>query len=163
MKSLVLGFAGALGIALFTVVPACGDGDAIQQPCTDIPAGGCPVSYGVACDDPACVAVYRCNTDETWSFDHACPVHEAGPDVRDAAPVDAADAAVPRDADIDAPPGAFGGAGCLDLEVPDCTLGFALSCPAGCCDCEDLFVCQDEDWVLWGSCSLDKGIVPDAP
>ena len=161
MKSLVFAFAAALGIAIFAVVPACGDGDAISQPCNDIPAGGCPLSYGVSCDDPTCLAVYRCGEDNAWTLDHACPIREAGPDVRDAMPVDAADSAVPRDAAIDAPPGAYGGDGCGALEAPDCALGLALSCPSGCCGCEDLYVCQSGGWVLWGSCSLDAGITVD--
>jgi hypothetical protein len=74
---------------------------------------------------------------------------------RDAAgPVDAfvPDTSTGFDADIDAPPGAFGGPGCESLVVPDCALGVALACGAGCCGCEDLYVCENGGWDLWGSC-----------
>jgi hypothetical protein len=64
------------------------------------------------------------------------------------------------DASIDAPPGAYGGPGCGALQSPDCSLGFALACPSGCCDCEDLFVCENGGWNAWGSCTLEAGIQP---
>jgi hypothetical protein len=124
--------------------------------CSDVPDGGCPLSDGVACEDPTCVAVYACNAG-VWSFDHACPTI-------DAATVDASDDADTTPsfdaASIDAPPGAFGGPGCPDLEEPDCPLGEALACGATCCDCEELYVCVDMGWTDWGSCSPDSGIVP---
>lgn len=63
-----------------------------------------------------------------------------------------------RDASIDVE-GAFGGPGCVDLQMPDCPLGVALTCPSGCCGCEDLFVCKNGGWDLWGSCGVD-GAVP---
>lgn len=150
----------ALVVAFLAIASACGDGDTSDQPCTDIPTGGCPLQYGVSCEDPSCLAVYRCNGDNTWTLDHTCPGNDGGP-VIDASPIDASDSAVPRDAAIDAPPGANGGPGCDALESPDCPLAFALACPSGCCDCEDLFVCQNGGWNLWGSCSLDAGIVAD--
>ena len=53
---------------------------------------------------------------------------------------------------IDAPPGAFGGPGCGDLLEPDGALGVALACGASCCGCEDLFVCENGGWELWGTC-----------
>jgi hypothetical protein len=57
------------------------------------------------------------------------------------------------DASIDAPPGAFGGPGCESLVVPDCALGVALACGnSACCGCEDLFVCENGGWELWGTC-----------
>ncbi|HEY8074319.1 MAG TPA: hypothetical protein VIF62_09420 [Labilithrix sp.] len=135
---------------------ACSDGAASSQPCTDIPEGGCPLSHGVACDDPTCEAVYACNANNTWSLDHACPPHDASTGF-DANVADASDASL-FDANIDAPPGAFGGPGCEDLEPPDCELGLVLDCPSGCCGCEDLFVCNNGGWDPWGTCSLDGGI-----
>ena len=35
-------------------------------------------------------------------------------------------------------------------QAPDCSLGFALACPMGCCGCEDLFVCQGGGWSYCG-------------
>jgi hypothetical protein len=146
----------AFGAALaFTFVAACSDVQQITQ-CEDIPDGGCPVQGGVECDDPTCSAGYTCNQDGTWTLAHTCPPHDASVDttVNDAPP--------PSDAghDIDAPPGAFGGPGCEMLETPDCPLGFALICNSGCCDCQDLYVCDDGGWDPWGTCSDDAGITP---
>lgn len=64
------------------------------------------------------------------------------------------------DASPDAPPGSYGGPGCQLLEEPDCQLGLALACSNGCCGCEDLFVCTNGAWELWGSCS-DAGVRQD--
>jgi hypothetical protein len=126
------------------------------QTCKNIPDGGCPLSYGVACDDPSCAAAYACNPDGTWTLDHVCPHGEAG--VADAALLDRAPPP-PRDANIDAPSGAFGGPGCPDLQPPDCSLGTALACPSNsCCGCEDLFVCSKGNWNLWGQCG-DGGVI----
>ena len=130
-------------------------GDALDdKPCTNIPAGGCPLSKGVACEDPSCVAAYACRSGNVWELDHMCPGHEAGPVIE--ASTDASDASMevsrPFDAAIDAPPGANGGPGCGPLQVPDCTLGFALACPSGCCGCEDLFVCQNGGWNYYATC-----------
>jgi hypothetical protein len=111
----------------------------------------------VACDDPTCEAVYACRAGNVWELDHACPPHDAA--ARPAADANAPDA---RDASSDAPPGANGGPGCDALQAPDCALGLALVCPVGCCDCEDLFVCQSGGWTLWGTCSPDAGVVPAA-
>jgi hypothetical protein len=133
-------------------VPACDDTLA-DKPCTGVPAGGCPLSRGVACEDPACEAVYLCRPGNVWELDRMCPPREAGAP-RDAAP----DTPPIFDAAVDAPPGANGGPGCGPLQAPDCQLGLALVCPAGCCDCEDLFVCQNGGWVAWGTCSLDAGV-----
>ncbi len=140
------------------IAVACGDGANPPHPCTDIPEGGCPLSHGVACEDPACEAVYACRENDTWVLDHTCPPHDAS------APSDAGDAgdapeASAFDANIDAPPGAYGGPGCGPLEPPDCELGLVLSCQTGCCGCEDLFVCQNGGWNLWGTCT-DAGPVP---
>ena len=95
-----------------------------------------------------------------------CPPREAG--ALDAALDGDADAApdtsLPRfDASfIDAPPGYNGGPECDGLEQPDCPLGDILACPSGCCNCEDLFYCQNGGWNHWGYCD-DTGIHQDKP
>ncbi|CAN5924374.1 hypothetical protein BH11MYX4_BH11MYX4_00610 [soil metagenome] len=141
----------ALTLAL-VAMPACSD-VAADRACSDIPAGGCPLSRGVACEDPSCEAVYACRAGNVWELDRACPAREAGAPRPDAA----LDAPSIQDGAPDAPPGANGGPGCGVLQTPDCALGFALVCPSGCCDCEDLFVCQSGSWTVWGTCS-DAGI-----
>jgi hypothetical protein len=150
----------ALGIvatflALAAGAASCRDDPAAVEPCTNIPAGGCPLSHGIACEDPACEAVYACRTGNAWVLDRTCPAHEAGAP-REAS-VDAADAAPeeasrPFDASVDAPPGANGGPGCGPLQAPDCSLGLALACPSGCCGCEDLYVCENGGWTYWATC-----------
>ncbi len=143
----------ALVGTVLALLASCSDAPT-AEPCTDIPAGGCPLSNGVACEDPTCVAVYACRANKVWELDHTCPPHEAG------APSEAGDAATdapreasrPFDASIDAPPGASGGPGCDPLQAPDCSLGLALACPMGCCGCEDLFVCQGGGWNYYATC-----------
>lgn len=152
--SLVLATLASFAAALIAV-PACEDVTA-DHACTGVPAGGCPLSRGVACEDPACESVYACRPGNVWELDHTCPPHEAGASVTEAG----TDAAVIPDAALDAPPGANGGPGCDPLQLPDCMLGFALVCPSGCCDCEELYVCENGGWSLWGSCSADAGIRP---
>jgi len=145
-------------LALFAaaLLPSCSDGET-AQPCTDIPTGGCPLSRGLACDDPACEAVYLCRQGNVWELDRRCPARDAA--ARDGAPAsDASDASTPFDAAIDAPPGANGGPGCGPLQLPDCALGLALACSSGCCGCEDLYVCENGGWALWGACGPDGGI-----
>ena len=135
---------------LVTLSLACQGSDAPQQPCRDIPDGGCP-AYDNACEDPTCFALYDCDPDGTWSVDLVCPAKEAG--------VDAAiegDASNDANNDIDASqylnvPGALGGIGCEDLQEPDCALGAAAVC-ADCCGCENLFVCANGGWNTWGAC-----------
>ena len=129
-------------------IASCEDQEVVPQPCTDIPAGGCPLSHGVACEDPACQAIYACRENNVWELRAPCPGRDGGGPT---------DAFVPEtsssfDANVDAPPGAFGGPGCGDLIEPDCALGIALACGATCCGCEDLFVCENGGWELWGSC-----------
>jgi hypothetical protein len=151
----VLGAAAAVSVV--ALAWAC-NGDLPQDPkCSNIPAGGCPSSFGPACDDPSCAAVYAC-TSAGWNLVGTCPARDAG---ADAVAGDATkDAPAPRDVDIDAP-GANGGPGCQDLEPPDCTLGFGLACPAGsCCGCEDFFVCVNGGWNQWGTCGDGGAIVP---
>lgn len=134
------------------IVLACSDDGVTASPCTSIPAGGCPIAHGVACEDPSCEAVYACQPENVWTLVQRCPAHDAAArEPSDASP-DADAAPAPRDAAIDAPPGAFGGPGCGDLVLPDCPLGVALACGSGCCGCEDLFVCNAGGWDLWGAC-----------
>ena len=141
--------------AIVGVAASCSEDAPTPQPCTNVPEGGCPLSHGVACADPECAATYACREGNVWELVQTCPAHEAG-GVPDAF---VPEAQAPFDASVDAPPGAFGGPGCPSLEPPDCMLGTALSCPSGCCDCEDLFVCDDGGWDLWGTCG-DAGPQP---
>jgi hypothetical protein len=151
-------------VSLFAVVSlavtAGGCQESISQsPCNDVPAGGCPLSHGQACADPTCAAAYACNPDGTWTLDHVCAGHDAS--APDASTPDAADASPPPAFDaagIDAA-GASGGPGCAPLQPPECALGLALACPAGCCGCEDLFVCDQGGWSSWGTCG-DAGLTP---
>lgn len=136
-------------VASLAVAVACQD-EVNDQTCSNVPPGGCPLSHGVACDDPSCQAAYACERGGVWRFDHACPPHDGGPDAERDAPPDTG--RPPRDAAaFDVPPGANGGPGCVDLEPPDCPLGVALSC-TDCCGCEDLFVCTNGSWNAWGAC-----------
>ena len=152
MKKLLSALAASLLLGLLAI-SACSD-TLSDQPCTGIPAGGCPLAHGVACEDPLCERIYACRPGNVWELDHTCPAHDAGP------PSDSSVDALPlRDAAIDAPPGANGGPGCESLQTPDCALALALACGTGCCECEDLFVCQNGGWAQWGSCSADAGIV----
>jgi hypothetical protein len=137
------------------IVASCSDSPT-DQPCTGIPEGGCPLSHGVACEDPACKAAYACRPGNVWELDHECPPKPPPPPVD--ANVPEAEAGPAYDANLDAPPGAFGGPGCGPLELPDCELGLVLLCASGCCDCEDLYVCQNGGWDLWGTCSADGGV-----
>lgn len=152
MKRAAVAIATCLA-SLGPVVSACSD-DAVVTPCTDIPPGGCPQSRGVACEDPACEAVYACRPGNVWELERRCPPREGG-GPRDASTPEA-EAAAPLDASIDAPPGAFGGPGCGVLQTPDCPLGLALACAPSCCDCEDLFVCEGGGWSFWGTCDAGR-------
>lgn len=148
--------AGSLVVAaVLAVVAACDDGP-VREPCSDIPAGGCPLSRGVACEDPACEVVYACRPGNVWELQAPCPAREAG--AREASAPLPTEAGPPvLDASFDAPPGAFGGPGCDSLQAPDCALGLALACGNDCCGCEDLYTCEDNGWLLWGTCR-DGGI-----
>jgi hypothetical protein len=145
-------------VAALTALAAACNESSPPAVCRDIPANGCPVDNGAdACQDPTCAAVYWCQGG-SWVLDHACPGFSP-----DAAPhpVEAsADAGAP-DVTIDAPAGAYGGPGCGDLQAPDCSLGTALACGAAsdCCGCQDLFVCDNGGWSLWGEC-VDGGVTP---
>jgi len=143
-----------VAVVVAGIVASCNDGST-DEPCTGIPEGGCPLSHGVACDDPACKAVYACRQNNQWELDHLCPAKDD--EAFDSFAPDS-EAGPAFDANIDAPPGAFGGPGCNSLEAPDCELGLVLLCQSGCCDCEDLYVCQNGGWELWGTCSADGGV-----
>jgi hypothetical protein len=143
--------------------------------CKNIPSGGCPGAGGTLnCEDPTCFGIYSCQQDGTWSFVAKCPAHEGGLDAESSGDgsLDAMNQAEQhaelRDANIDVPPGAAGGAGCMpplgvELESPDCPLEQALACAASsCCGCQDLYVCADGGWNLWGECA-DGGALVTAP
>jgi hypothetical protein len=142
-------------LALLLVAPAC-QLSPEAEPCLDIPDGGCPGVDDTNCLDVTCAAIYTCEPDGTWIEAFVCPPREAGVDASDAhAPSEAGPA---RDATVDVT-GAYGGPGCEDLEDPDCSLGEALACGITCCGCQDIFVCQNGGWQLWGECS-DAGATP---
>jgi hypothetical protein len=148
-----IAIAGAV-VALVAIVAACADDPSIV-PCRNIPAGGCP-RIGNACSDVTCEALYICLADGTWKLDRSCPPHDdAGLDASN----EASDAAGARDVDLDVQ-GASGGPGCSSLEPPDCPLATAATCPSAtsCCGCEDLFVCRNGGWEIWGSCG-DNGVL----
>jgi hypothetical protein len=160
--------------SLFVTLALCGlgfgacDNTAFPATCSDIPAGGCPEDNGAeVCTDCTCQSVYACDNGK-WVFDKDCPPNpcpEAGV-TSDAAVEEAAPGDVTTtDVGFVIPPGAYGGPGCTDLETPDCSLGTALACAntPDCCDCGDLWVCQDGGWVSWGSCTASGTIVPNKP
>ena len=149
-KHSTLSFAAGLALAcLFS----CED-TSPPLPCVDmIPPGGCPTSSADdVCMDPACLNAYDCVAGK-WKLNHACPpkpLVDGGPDAM-LTPFDAAG--------FDAPPGAFGGPGCPDLQLPDCPVGIAIACSSqDCCGCGDLFVCMGGGWTAWGTCSADGGV-----
>lgn len=144
---LVVGLVGAL---------AC-DGELFVVPsCQSIPAGGCPGGDDDrvrVCGDPSCSAVYACQWDGGWREVGRC---EERPAVDGGGAQDAGEGgAVGGDDDGGQalPPGASGGPGCRELQPPDCPVALAAACaPASCCECEDLFVCENGGWVPWGTC-----------
>jgi len=134
-----------------------------EQACNDIPEGGCPGAGTSNCVDPTCAAIYTCEGDGAWTFSATCPARDAGP--RDASAHDARpDVSLRRDVDFDVPPGATGGPGCIDLQCGDCTLSLALACPSNeCCGCQNVFVCDDGGWNLWGECAEGGALVATPP
>ena len=147
MKRAHLAVSIALACALAALY-ACNESPTVER-CRNIPAGGCPSSNANVCADPSCDAVYACNPDRTWSLERTC-AHDGGADVGSSP----REAGGPRDANIDAPPGANGGPGCTELQAPDCALGVVLACdPSSCCGCEDLYVRQGGAWIWWGACA----------
>jgi hypothetical protein len=158
MKTLLAAARLLLALAPSPLVAACNGAPPPLQ-CPEIPKGGCPPDNGATvCSDPTCAAIYDC-VNGAWSLQMTCPQppHDAAAaDAHEAAP----DGGLPLDATtIDAPPGAFGGPGCISLEMPDCPAGTGLECASqlGCCGCQDLFVCDDGGWNLWGECG-DAGV-----
>ncbi|MEO7111340.1 MAG: hypothetical protein ABI183_12950 [Polyangiaceae bacterium] len=135
---------------ILALASACNT-DIPQQPCRDIPDGGCP-AYDNACNDPTCFTLYDCSPDDTWVVDMVCPAKT--PVDADGIPIDSgSDGAGNVDASAYlAVPGALGGPGCQDLQNPDCSLGSAAAC-TDCCGCEDLYVCNSGGWNLWGVCT----------
>ena len=145
-------------LAAFLAAPACSN-PPLPATCDDLAAPACPTDLDAdVCADIECASVYSCNNGQ-WVFVQSCPDYSAEAGVH---PVEAGDdAGYAFDGALDAPPGAFGGPGCVPLEDPDCELGTALECsPAnGCCGCDELYVCDDGGWVPLGEC-VDGGVVP---
>jgi len=143
-------------VGALLVAPGCND-PPLPATCQDLQPPACPTEYDAdVCGDLECASVYACDNG-TWSFVQTCPNYSPEAGVH---PVEAgADTSSQFDAPFDAPPGAFGGPGCVDLEQPDCSLGTALACTgaADCCGCMDLYVCTSENWVIWGEC-VDGGL-----
>jgi hypothetical protein len=126
--------------------------------CQDLAPPACPTDQDAdVCIDVECASVYTCSPNGAWTFVANCPNYnpEAGVHPFEAGP----ESGYEFDAPFDAPPGTFGGPGCVDLEMPDCSLGTALACAGAqdCCGCMDLFVCDDGGWVPWGECA-DGGV-----
>jgi len=162
MKRL-LAFALVLGVLVSALAFACGD-SVDHAYCTGIPDAGCPNPVS-NCSDPTCAAIYQPDESCQWTFLQSCPgyvpPHDAGRDSPRAVAVDglAFDGAR-RDVAVVLPPGASGGPGCEDLELPDCPVAEAYVCQ-DCCGCQDLYVCVDGGWDLWGECN-DAGTVEAA-
>ncbi len=154
--SVIIACASALA-GVLVLVSACEGSDAPQQPCRDIPDGGCP-AFDNACEDPTCFTLYNCASDNTWQVDMVCPAKtpfDAGDIFLDGGPD--ANGTVDGAAYLNVP-GALGGPGCEDLQSPDCSLGSAAVC-SDCCGCEDLYVCVSGGWNLWGEC--DNGQITE--
>lgn len=135
------------------VLGSCSDLPPLPE-CGRIPEGGCPYQGSATCDDSTCAETYRCVKD-TWVLVASCPLRDSGlaPPIEASKPVEADSRA--RDAAL--PDGASGGPGCVELVLPDCSLGFAEACGPTCCGCEEIFVCQDRSWEPWGLCGQPDG------
>jgi hypothetical protein len=138
---------------LAAMLLACSDPPP-PRACGNLRPPACPSdSDADVCADRTCASVYECD-DGNWVFVQNCPgtSPEAG-----AHPTDASREDAPRapDSEADAPPGAYGGPGCTALQLPDCSLGTALGCAntPDCCGCQDLYVCANGAWNLWGACT----------
>jgi len=158
MRRLTFAFClAALGCALAF---ACSD-TTINKTCTGIPKGGCPGDDSTNCVDTTCEAIYSNDSACVWSFVQKCPgyipPHDGPPDALTEAGDAVAEAPLP-DAGFTLPSGAAGGPGCEDLENPDCSVATAVACGKYCCGCEDLYVCVEGGWNLWGGCT-DAGLV----
>lgn len=162
----------AVAIAVACVV-ACGAFEDLpdQQSCREIPEGGCPAPFETEgdptgnCADPTCSALYACGGDDAgWTLIAKCPPRDAAVDGSHLPEAESPDAHDLRDVAFDVPPGASGGPGCTDLEAPDCPLSLVLACPANqCCCCQDLYVCMDGGWNVWGECKDGGAVVPSEP
>jgi hypothetical protein len=137
-----------------------------QQPCMDIPRkDGCIAPededaspMDICAEDETCSAVYACEN-ESWVLLATCPMRDrdGGADARDE---DVHAGGKPRDVDFEVPPGASGGPGCIGLQCGDCPLSLGLACPPDqCCGCQDLYVCEDGGWNIWGYCDDGGAIV----
>lgn len=153
----------ALSVVLFAF--ACEGTLIAPLDCGEIPNGGC-IDKGNAvdqCADRTCSTLYTCAANDpaatvgTWQQQRECPVRPAEPEL-DAGPVDAAsDASVDEGGSLppNLPAGAYGGPGCISLQVPDCALAVGYACQTACCGCEELFVCESGEWFTWGTCVDD--------
>jgi hypothetical protein len=151
--------AAVLGYALISACTAA----PLHDFCTDIPEHGCPGTDSTNCEDTTCAAIYSNDSSCVWTFVVKCPNFrphvDAGPDAADADASrdgEARDARV-RDAGFVLPQGASGEGCSPELESPDCPVELALQC-AYCCGCQDLYVCVDAGWNLWGECDDGGGI-----
>ncbi len=149
-------------VALVLVAACSKDTEAVA--CAGLDPPECPDQGGLGCQDPSCQSTYECNAGGVWSFVQTCPNYvpppDAGPDAADAAGDGGPrpDAAFP----FAIPPGSYGGTGCIDPIPPDCWLGTVVGCYGSndpCCGCDTLFLCQDGEYVTWGECEADGGIV----
>jgi hypothetical protein len=140
-----------------------------QQPCMDIPQkDGCVAPeledaspMQICFEDETCTSVYACEN-ESWVLLATCPAHskDAGMDANHVE--DVRSGGRPRDVDFELPPGASGGPGCIGLQCGDCPLSLGLACPSDqCCGCQDLYVCEDGGWNVWGYCD-DGGAIEKA-
>lgn len=165
MKALAV----SLGVAFSMLVGSAGcEGTLIRSTdCGEIPSGGC-IDKGSAvdqCQDPACTDLYSCIEDApgdplgTWQLARGCPARAPAPELPDgAAPqTDGGNDAAPREGGLppDLPQGAYGGPGCVSLQLPDCALAVGYACATACCGCEELFVCESGGWESWGTCQAD--------
>jgi hypothetical protein len=145
-------FTAAVAVAL---AGGCEDGSP-PPPCVNVPPGGCPDNGADACKDPSCAAVYACDNAQ-WVLTRTCSRRPSDGGQDAVAPDASTDASTDAPA-LDAP---GGGPGCVDLQLPDCSVATAQACSSGadCCGCRDLYVCESGGWTLWGSC-VDGGVVP---
>lgn len=155
-------------VASAVIVVACSD--PTYSDCLNIPTGGCPGGDTSNCG-PTCTSIYSCQANGSWSFVARCPVPEGGLDAATAdATLDAPsvpEASPMRDVSTDVPPADWGptcGSGsnmAADLESPDCPLSQAALCaPSSCCGCEDIWVCLDGGWNVWGECTDGGALMP---
>jgi hypothetical protein len=154
-----------LTAALAAAVSSCDQGNP-EQTCAGktIPTNACPTNEDDSeCNDQCnCASAYSC-IDGEWSLQHSCPGYDPAKYCIDAGVVSSSTPdASPCDAAFAVPTGANGGTSCIDLQPPDCPLGEVLTCGGNPCaqfGCESLFYCESGNWIFWGSCSEDAGVV----